>query len=1244
MKKLFTALFMAVLFFSCTKDEQHHKMDLAKEITLTPPQVIVIANLPDSLQPKVEWLSGKPSPRTVVVPQKSKTPFRFTENGKERTVMLEPPVIQTLPTLKDGNGKVVTDKKNQPFILGDGGISFLENYSTEQGLPSDLIETSFLDNRGLLWFGSQSGIIRYDGVRFTTYDKKHGLVGDFVNCIHEDKHGNLWIGTLNGLSKYDGYVFTSFSEIDGLAGNNVRGMQEDKNGNLWVATNKGLTRFDGKEFRNYRKSDGLLNDYVSTIAEDKKGNLWIGTRGAVSQFNPLMDSIHFTNYSAAQGLLDYPINCIREDSKGILWFGSDGGGLSRFDPSLADTKFTAYTISHGLGSNSIRCITEDSSGRLWFGLGDFGGLSVYDPRIDSTQVTFKTYTTAQGLHSDWIFSITEDRVGNLWLGGSGAGISRFEGSSLSKLTTAQGLQDNLVMNIMEDKDGTLWFGTDAKGVVRFDGKSLTDFSFYQGLGFHGVYKLIQDDQGNIWFANGRVLPGLTRFDGKTFSHFSLAHGIASDVITCIAKDNTGDLWFGTPQGLSRYDGKSFTNYTTKQGLPDNAISAVYNDPEGMLWIGTGQGLSSYDGVKITTYTTAQGLVSNLVNNIAQDSIGNLWIATNEGLSYLSKIKLKTNLTNHVNVPNGSGLFKNFTVADGLSDNDIRKVIKLPNGKLAVGSYKGLTIINAPVEADEDFSITNAEIVNPSTGYPVKAITYMTLDKNNILWISTASENTALVRFDYDAVNRNKEQPTLTIHRLAINENTISWHTLASNSTATNDSTSPSPKHVEEIIVFGKELSDPDREAFLTRYEGVKFDSITPRYHLPVNLVLPYQYNSITIDFAANELAHPQLVEYQYMLEGYDKEWSPVLKKTSATFGNMDEGRYTFKVKARYTGLSEPGANEWTEPVTYSFRVLPPWYRSVLAYFIYGIAFLSMIYPIHIHQKSRVVKAQQEKARKKELAQAKEIEKAYTELKATQSQLIQSEKMASLGELTAGIAHEIQNPLNFVNNFSEVNTELVDELRKELAVGNKQSAEEIANDIKSNSEKINHHGKRADAIVKGMLQHSRSSSGVKEPTDINALADEYLRLAYHGLRAKDKSFNATLNTDYDPAIGAINIVPQDIGRVILNLINNAFYAVNEKLKVESSKLKAEVYEPTVSVSTKKEGNKVLISVKDNGNGIPASIKEKIFQPFFTTKPTGQGTGLGLSLSYDIVKAHGGELRLETHESEGSEFIIQLPYTN
>ncbi len=273
------------------------------------------------------------------------------------------------------------------------------------------------------------------------------------------------------------------------------------------------------------------------------------------------------------------------------------------------------------------------------------------------------------------------------------------------------------------------------------------------------------------------------------------------------------------------------------------------------------------------------------------------------------------------------------------------------------------------------------------------------------------------------------------------------------------------------------------------------------------------------------------------------------------------------------------------------------------------------------------------------SQKEKVETTLTELKSTQAQLIQQEKMASLGELTAGIAHEIQNPLNFVNNFSEVNKELLAEMNEEIEKENYDEVKAIAKDVTDNEQKIIHHGKRADSIVKGMLQHSRASTGKKESTDINVLTDEYLRLSYHGMRAKDKTFNATLQTDFDTTIEKINIIPQDIGRVLLNLFNNAFYAVTQKKNLKG----LNSYEPTVSVFTKKVDGKIEIHVKDNGIGILQKVVDKIFQPFFTTKPTGQGTGLGLSLSYDIIKAHGGDIRVETKEGEGSEFIVVLPFS-
>jgi signal transduction histidine kinase len=375
-------------------------------------------------------------------------------------------------------------------------------------------------------------------------------------------------------------------------------------------------------------------------------------------------------------------------------------------------------------------------------------------------------------------------------------------------------------------------------------------------------------------------------------------------------------------------------------------------------------------------------------------------------------------------------------------------------------------------------------------------------------------------------------------------------------------------------------------------------------------------------------SNPEANNARYRLKNYDRDWRPTGMERTAYYYDIPPGQYTLQI------MAESSEGVWAEKFI-DIIIAPPWWRSWWAYCMYGLSLIAVVYALHRIQKQRVISKERERARVREQAQAKEIEKAYNELKITQGQLIQSEKMASLGELTAGIAHEIQNPLNFVNNFAEVNTELIDELGIEAEKGNFSSVKSIAKDIQENERKISHHGKRADAIVKSMLQHSQSGSGKKEPTNINALADEYLRLAFHGLRAKDSSFNASMKTEYDKSVGQVSVIQQDLGRVLLNLYNNAFYAVHEK-----SILKLNGYEPTVSVSTSKADDKIEIRVKDNGNGIPQKIKDKIFQPFFTTKSPGQGTGLGLSLSYDIIKAHGGEIKVETNDGEFTEFIIRL----
>jgi signal transduction histidine kinase len=422
-------------------------------------------------------------------------------------------------------------------------------------------------------------------------------------------------------------------------------------------------------------------------------------------------------------------------------------------------------------------------------------------------------------------------------------------------------------------------------------------------------------------------------------------------------------------------------------------------------------------------------------------------------------------------------------------------------------------------------------------------------------------------------------------------------------------------------------------------EKIKWDSTAGSYGLPVNLQLPYDQNYLSFTFNGTHLNNPDKAIYRYILEGIDKNWSSISSNTtSENYRDLPPGNYTFKVSS--AGLD----GVWSDPAEFQFQINPPFWQTWWAYTLYVLFAIFLIWSL-AKFRSRSLELQNRLLEEKVNHRTEALNQSLSELKSTQSQLIHSEKMASLGELTAGIAHEIQNPLNFVNNFAEVNAELIGELQEEIDKGNLANAKMIANDIADNELKVKHHGKRAEAIVRSMLQHSRTGSLQKEPTDINALADEYFRLSFHGLRAKDKTFNATMQTDFQPDLGLINLRAQDIGRVLLNLYNNAFYAVNEKTKSLNG-TSTEKYDPRVSVSTKSIGSQsqngtVMITVKDNGNGISSKVVEKIFHPFFTTKPTGEGTGLGLSLAYDIIKSHGGTLTVDTKEGQYTEFKILLP---
>ncbi len=1091
-------------------------------------------------------------------------------------------------------------KAGKPIIRIDsskGGIPFFTRYAAEQGLVSGVVTTSHADEVGNIWFTTTGGgVYRYDGKDFINFTKTLGLGSNVVFTMAEDKGGNFWFGTTSGLTKYDGRHMTNLSLADGLPSTYIDWVLPDSGRTLWVATHEpGVYKYDGKVFTKFAGDQALASSHVLCILKDRQGNLWFGTKeNGVIQF----DGTHFNRYTSAQGLAANTVQCIIQDKRGNFWFGTNAG-LSKFDQH----KFSNFTTTQGLTENNVTCLLEDEHGEFWIGT-QSGGIN----RFDGTG--FKHYTRTQGLADNNVSGIMEDKKGNIWITSLGGGVSRYLGDCLSSYTTSQGPSGAIVFYITQDKTKNLWLASRETGLIRFDGSAFTQFTHEQGLPGSSLWSVVQDKMGNIWVATNAE--GISKFDGVYFTNYTTDQGLVSNRTGCLCVDREGNIWIGTISGVSKFDGNSFTNYTRGSGLPGNNVQAITQDKAGNIWFAThDDGVCSYDGKHFAHYSTLDGLGSNTIYSAITDEAGGVWFATNNGASRFD-----------------GRHFTNYTKTEGLADNNVwalrddtvRQMIWFTNNL-------GISGLKYHLDQQGNFIAERFENFGTKTGYPIFNLTRsLCLDDRGLLWAGSGDDR--VIRFDYSKVNRDREPLSLRIQGVKINNGTICWNSLLSNHSRANR-LEDSLNQVEEMVLsFGSILSPNTLDSLRRTHRGIQLDSVGRDYPVPFNLVLPYNDNSISIDYVAIDPGKPNQVKYQYKLDGYDNDWSPLSNVSRAIYGNLPEGDYTLQVKA----LSAEAA--WSQ-TAYSFRVLPPWQRTWWAYAAYLILLAILVWMI-VALRSNVLTRENKMLERKVAERTTALNRSLADLKSTQAQLIQSEKMASLGELTAGIAHEIQNPLNFMNNFSEVNKELLQEMKHEMVAGNYTDAGNIADDVIANEEKVNLHGKRADAIIKGMLEHSRTNKGTREPTNMNALVDEYLQLAFHGFRARDREFNARLEKTFDPGMGEINIIRQDVGRVLLNLFNNAFYAVLEKQR----DLK-EGYDPLIAVSTAKGRDGISITVRDNGIGIPQKIIDKIFQPFFTTKPTGQGTGLGLSLTYDIMKSHGGEIKVKSVEGEGSEFIVRWP---
>ena len=1110
---------------------------------------------------------------------------------------------------------------------------------------------------------AQSGNLRFEHIGI-----EEGLSGENVSAIMRDSKGYIWFGTWDGLNKYDGYTFTKYRfdpfDPNSVSQNFIYTIFEDSHGVIWVSTFEGLCKFDRttEKFTRYRPSPKarFADPNIGVINEDNDGMIWVGSYSAgLCRFNPqtgkfLPDSIDLDYDRSPDNKIIWPndaINSIHKNKAGELWVGNTTGlhniKLTATKPG-EPSKYKIESYRHdpfdpqSLSNDSVTAVFEDKAGIIW--VATFNGLNSLDKKTG----TFKRYQhdpkNIQSISNNNSFSwggrgIKEDHQGNLWICTS-KGLNKLNKDRtvftryFHNPNDPHSVSTDDITSLEIDRAGILWVGSRGGKLNKANlndkgfGLRRNDPTDINSLSSNDVTSIAEDSSGIIWI--GTYTRGLNRWDRRTdqFTHFrhdpanpkSLRH----DAIRAILKDRHGQLWVCNGDVLSLFNKQTgeFTHYKSNDANHKEEfqkILSITEDPEGLLWLGIGgDGIRKFDTktrkfLKHYHHSKADstGVSDYTAMGIFADSRDNIWVGY--GSIATDRLNKRTDsITHYKHDPQDTA---------GISSNNVNSFYEDTKGNLWLGTWGGGLCLF-------DYQTGKFTTFTDKHGLADNTIYSILEDDKNYLWLGTQN---GLSRFD-------PVKKSFT--------NYYYKDGLQSNIFAAGESLRPARIKGEDGTLYfggnnGFNFFDPLQiktdssiaPVVITQFK--LFDSLIKGANESKEIVLNHDQNYFSFEFSSLSFYNPTKNQYAYQLEGVDNDWVYSGSRRYVAYTNIDPGTYVFKVK----GTNNDGV--WNEEGTSITLIInPPWWFTWWAYSIYGLLLAVGIFVIYRMQRQRIIRKERQKTQLKELAQAKEIEKAYTELKATQAQLIQSEKMASLGELTAGIAHEIQNPLNFVNNFSEVSNELIDEMKTELDKGDTGEARIIADDVKQNLEKILHHGKRADAIVKGMLQHSRSSSGVKEPTDINALADEYLRLAYHGLRAKDKNFNASMQTDFDENIGNINIIPQDIGRVILNLITNAFYAVAEK-----KKLLGDGYEPIVIVSTKAVkpplgGLGVEIKVKDNGNGIPQKVLDKIFQPFFTTKPTGQGTGLGLSLSYDIIKAHGGEIKVETKEGEGSEFVIYL----
>jgi len=889
-KALFSPLFLSLLL-SCSQQETAN--DTPSSLFPSPKEVVLNVSggyttnviTGDTIQPHINSLgdtvkTGVPiaiqgkmaQPDSTYKPEKvpvSKTPTAFKAHTNQYKVSNNIPTIivdetklkiiklgegqqnfvlvstqgDTIPTgvpipAKGNLKKAInpTSHKALPPSFRDVSTVNIQYLDLNQGMITSYVKTILEDKNGNLWFGTNKGASKYDGVSFTHYTKREGLA-NFVHKIIEDSNGNLWFATDNGAIRYDGNTFLQFTEKDGLPSNNVINILEDKKGNLWFSTfGEGMSKFSKNEngsyfFTNYTKKEGLSNNYINCILEDTKGNLWIGTEsGGICMFN----GESFVHYTKENGLSKNTVRSIIEDDKGNLWFGTYGGGANYFDGK----SFKHFTKNEGLSSNIILSMLKDKKGNIWFGTLD-GGVTKLNG--DS----FEYLTEKEGLSKNWVWAIMENKNGKMWFGTYNGGANCYNENSFTTYTKNE-LSTERIISAIEAKSGLLWFGTFGGGVLRYDGESFTCFKEQEGLSNNIIFSILEDTKENLWFSTfdySRV----NKYDGNSFTYLTEKNGLLNDITRSNYEDSNKNIWLGTWEGgvckiTPIYNANGSVSYaymhiTEQEGLSHNSVWSILEDKKGNIWFGTSYGVCCFDGKFLTILSEKEGLTNNYVNSIVEDKKGNLWLGTKGGLCCF----------------NGK-VFTHFTEKEGLSNNVVKSLSLDKKGNLWIFTENGLNNLildgsNRIIQFLKNDGLKSLDF-NENTSL---------LDSKNKMWMGS---DKGLNMLDLNEFKLSDKTPKPFLKQLDINEQFIDYRNMSDS--------------------LADEISYTDVQEF---------------QNYPLNLKIPYDKNHLTFHFTAIDWLAPHKIKYQYKIEGLNEKWNLPTEEPKADYRNIPYGTYTFKVRA-----------------------------------------------------------------------------------------------------------------------------------------------------------------------------------------------------------------------------------------------------------------------------------------------------------------------------------------------------------